>query len=291
MTQHIPQKPRIRTRSIAFLAALMLSAPAFAQNQEPPAEENVFDGDYLTIGAGVGIGSSYVGSDDYVVSPIPVILGSISGIEFRPHGPGVAVDVIPDKLGAKIDFILGPVAVARFDRHNSIKDDVVKRLGKLDFAAELGGITGFQVNRVLHDYDSLTAQVDMRWDVAGAHGGMVMQPSLTYFTPLSRGSAVSLSLNAEHVDDDFADYYFSIDPAGSAASGLPVFDADGGWKSVGATLFAGIDLDGNMANGGFGLFVVGSYSRLLEDAKRSPVTSIRGSANQFFGAIGAGYTF
>ncbi|MEW4467299.1 MipA/OmpV family protein [Parasphingorhabdus sp. JC815] len=277
------------TRAIGLGAALLLTTTAYAQEQERP--ESVFDGDYLTIGAGVGVGSSYVGSDDYVVSPLPVVIGSVAGIDFQPRGPGVAVDVVPDAEDAKVDFIFGPVARARFDRNNSIKDDVVKRLGKLDVAVELGGVAGVQVNRVLHQYDALTAEIDMRWDVAGAHKGRVIYPSLTYFTPLSRGVAVSFSVNAEHVDDDFADYYFSIDPAGSTASGLPVFNAEGGWKNVGATLFAGIDLDGDVTNGGFGLFLIGSYSKLLEDAKRSPVTSIRGSSNQFFGGIGVGYTF
>ena len=180
---------------------------------------------------------------------------------------------------------------AGFDRHNSIKDDVVRSLGKLDVAIELGGTGGVQVNRVLHAYDSLTAVVDLRWDVADAHGGMVVFPSLTYFTPLSRGVAVSLAISAEYVDDDYADYYFSIDSDGTAASGLPTFDADGGWKNVGATIFTGIDLDGDITNGGFGLFLLGSYSKLLEDAKRSPVTSIRGDSDQFFGALGIGYTF
>ncbi|MBF6602478.1 MAG: MipA/OmpV family protein [Sphingorhabdus sp.] len=281
--------------SISFCTALFLSTHAYAQEQEaqqrPPARESVFDGDYLTIGAGAVVGPSYTGSDDYTVSPIPVIIGSVAGIDFQPRGPGFAVDVISDKKDAKIDYILGPVAVARFDRHNSIKDDVVKRLGKLDFALELGGVAGIQVNRVLHGYDSLTAQMDMRWDVAGAHNGMIVYPSLTYFTPLSRSVAVSLSVSAEHIDDDFADYYFSIDPAGSTASGLPVFEAQSGWKNVGATLFTAIDLDGDVTNGGFSISLIGSYSRLLGDAKRSPVTSIRGSSNQFSGIVGIGYTF
>ncbi|HEY9091715.1 MipA/OmpV family protein [Parasphingorhabdus sp.] len=295
MVHKISTKSGTAARCISFGAALLFSSTAYAQNEDPqqgpPAAENVFAGDYVTIGAGVRVGPSYAGSDDYNISPLPVIIGSISGIDFQPRGPGFAVDLIPDKRNAKIDYILGPVAVARFDRKSSIKDDVVKSLGKLDIAVELGGNAGIQVNRVLHDYDSLTAQFDMRWDVAGAHNGMVMNPSLTYFTPINRAVVVSFSLNADYMDDDFADYYYSIDPAGSAASGLPVFAADGGWKSVGASVFAGIDLDGNAANGGFSLSLIGSYSKLLEDAKRSPVTSIRGSSNQFTGVIGLGYTF
>jgi len=281
-------------RRAALLSfGLGLSSPLLAQEDPAPMppEQTVFDGDYLTAGIGVAVGASYEGSDDYTISPLPVVLGSFGGIDFQPRGPGIAFDLIPDKEGAKVDFIFGPVVRARFDRQNSIKDPVVRSLGKLDVAVEVGPFAGIQVNRVLNPYDSLTAQVDVRWDVAGAHDGMVVFPSLTYFTPLSRGVVTSLSVNGEYVDDDYADYYFSISPAGSAASGLPTFTATSGWKNVGATVLTGVDLDGDVTNGGFSLIFLGSYSRMLGDPKRSPVTSIRGSANQFFGALGVGYTF
>ena len=272
---------------------LGMASPLWAQDNPAPVpiESSVFDGDYLTAGIGIAVGSSYEGSDDYTISPLPVVLGSVAGVDFQPRGPGIALDFVPDRKGAKLDLIFGPVVRARFDRHNSIKDPVVKSLSKLDFAVEVGPFAGVQVNRVLHPYDSLTAQFDVRWDVAGAHEGMVVFPSLTYFTPLSRGVITSLAISGEYVDDDYADYYFSISPAGSAASGLPTFTATSGWKNVGATMLTAVDLDGDATNGGFGLIFLGSYSRLLGDPKRSPVTSIRGSANQWFGAVGVGYTF
>ena len=52
-----------------------------------------------------------------------------------------------------------------------------------------------------------------------------------------------------------------------------------------------VDLDGNLENGGFAVFAVASYDRLLGDAADSPTTSVRGSPNQFLGAVGIGYTF
>ncbi len=272
---------------------LSLSSPLLAQdNLSPgPVERSVFDGDYLTVGIGLAVGPSYEGSDNYTFSPLPVVLGSIGGIDFQPRGPGIALDFIPDQEGAKVDFLLGPVVRARFDRQNSIKDPVVRSLGELDFAVEVGPTAGVQFNRLLNPYDSLTAQVDVRWDIAGAHDGMVVFPSLTYFTPLSRGIVTSLAISGEYVDDDYADYYFSVSPAGTAASGLPTFTATSGWKNIGATILTAVDLDGDATNGGFGLIFLGSYSRMLGDSKRSPVTSIRGSADQWFGAVGIGYTF
>ncbi len=280
-------------RAALLSYGLGLSSPLLAQEQlsPGPVEQSVFDGDYLTAGIGVAVGPSYEGSDNYVFSPLPVVLGSLGGIDFQPRGPGIALDFIPDQSGAKVDFIFGPVVRARFDRQNSIKDPVVRSLGKLDFAVEVGPFAGVQLNRVLNPYDSLTAQVDVRWDIAGAHDGMVIFPSLTYFTPLSRSIVTSLAISGEYVDDDYADYYFSISPAGSAASGLPTFTASSGWKNVGLTTLTGVDLDGDVTNGGFGLIFLGSYSRMIGDPKRSPITSIRGSADQWFGAVGVGYTF
>ncbi len=279
--------------ALAATCLFVASFPALAQpeGQGPPRGGNVFDGDYVTLGAGLAISPSYDGSDNYDINPLPVILGSVAGIDFEPRGPGLALDVIPDRDGAKVDFILGPVGRARFDRNSGIRDDVVRDLGKLDVAVELGAVGGVKVNRVFNRFDSLTAEVDLRWDVAGAHRGRVIAPSLTYFRPINRGMAASLTISAEHVDDDYADYYFSISQAGSAASGLPSFNATGGWKNVGIAAFGAIDLDGNAMNGGFSVILIGSYSRLLGDPKRSPVTSIRGDADQFFGVVGIGYTF
>ena len=287
------KNPNFLSRVAILSLGFGMTSPLMAQAVPPPmpVEQSVFDGDYLTAGIGVAVGPSYEGSDNYTISPLPVVLGSFGGIDFQPRGPGIAFDFIPDRKGAKVDFIFGPVVRARFDRQNSIKDPVVRSLGELDFALEIGPFAGVQVNRVLHPYDSLTAQVDLRWDVAGAHEGMVVFPSLTYFTPLSRGVITSLAISGEYVDNDYADYYFSISPAGSAASGLPAFTATSGWKNVGATMLTAVDLDGDATNGGLALIFLGSYSRMLGDPKRSPVTSIRGSANQWFGAVGVGYTF
>jgi outer membrane scaffolding protein for murein synthesis (MipA/OmpV family) len=280
-------------QATALFGGLSLGAPLLAQEPRPqlPVEESAMASDFVTIGLAGAISPSYEGSDNYNISPIPLILGRVGGVTLQPRGPGFAADVIADRRGEKISLIAGPVATFNFDRVNRIGDSVVETLGELDLALEVGAVAGITVHRVLHKYDSLTLQSDIRWDILGAHEGMVVAPSLTYFSPLNKAAAVSVSLAGELVDDRYADYYFSIDAAGAAASGLPIFTAQGGLKNLSATMLSGIDLDGDMTNGGLGLFVIGSYSRLVGDAKRSPVTAIRGSADQFFGSIGLGYTF
>ena len=57
------------------------------------------------------------------------------------------------------------------------------------------------------------------------------------------------------------------------------------------SLLGGVDLSGDVRDGGWGVFGLVSYSRLTGDAKRSPVTAIRGDADQWFLAGGISYTF
>ncbi|RPF72184.1 MipA/OmpV family protein [Aurantiacibacter spongiae] len=291
-------KPSRPLAALALLAAsALLAAPVAAQDgpdmrAEPrDAPATVFDGDYITIGIGAGLAPSYDGSDDYVVFPLPLVQGSLGGVGINPRAAGVALDFVPDpETGPGFDA--GVVARIRRNRASRIEDEVVERLGELDTAWEVGPTAGVSMPAVLNPYDSLTFTTDVLFDVAGAHDGMVVSPSIAYFTPLSEGMAASLSVSAEYSDGDFADYYYAVDPAGSVASGLPVFDPDGGgFNKAGVNLLLAYDLDGDLRNGGLGLFGIGGYSRMLGDAKDSPLTAIRGSADQWFVGAGIGYTF
>ena len=278
----------------AGLSAALIAVPALAQQAPaniPPLEDTVYAGDWVTIGGGVGVSPSYEGSDDYVFFPVPAAAGSVGGVNFQPKGTGIGADIINDPDDAKVGFVFGPVARVRLDRTRQIKDDVVKRLGKLDTAVELGAQAGIQYSGIITPYDTLSATVDVVWDVAGAHKGRVITPSVSFLTPVSRGAAVVLSVSADHVDDNFAEYYYSISPSGSLASGLPTYNAKGGFQSVGANLLGTYDLDGDLTNGGFAIFGLAGYSRILGNFADSPIVADRGSADQFIGDIGIGYTF
>lgn len=288
----------MRSVFIPAAAALALgSAPALAQGSAvpppaaAPAAVEALAGDYLVVGLGGVLTPSYDGSDDYVVTPIPLMQGSLRGVAINPRPAGLALDFIEDRAGAPVSFALGPTARLRTSRTGRVKDELVSLLPDLDTAIEVGASAGIAFPGALNPYDSLSLSADLRWDIAGAHGGMTIAPSVSYATPLSRGIAALLSVGAEYADDDFMDYYYTVTPAASATTGLPAFEAEGGFKSVGTTLLLGIDLNGELADGGFALFVVGGYSRMLGDAARTPFTSIRGSADQWTGGAGLAYTF
>jgi len=278
-------------RHAVFLGAalaLAIAVPAAAQDSD--VDQGKLAGDYLAVGVGAGYGPSYEGSDDYVVFPVPLVQGRLGGIGINPRGGGVALDFVPDPPDGP-GFNAGIVGKVRLTRTHDTHDAVVNRLGKLDTAIEVGPTVGVSFPHVLNKYDTLTFTADVLWDVGGAYGGMVVDPLISYSTPLSRGILANLSVNAEWGDRKFAQYYYSITPAQSAASGLPVFDAKSGFNKAGARLLVGIDLDGDLTNGGAAIFVLGGYTRQLGDGKRTPLTRLRGSPDQFLAAAGFGFTF
>lgn len=285
----------------AFAAALLLcAAPLAAQDpgNEPRAPESpagpaatvppqtVFDGDWLTLGIGAAYNASYDGSDDYVLAPLPMVQGRLGGVSINPRAAGVALDFVPDRPG-KPGLSLGVAGRLNRNRASQIEDEVVAAYGERETAIEVGPTVGVSIPGVLHQFDSLSIGVDALWDVAGAHNGMTISPSVTYFTPVSRGAAVSLSLSARHVDDDYAAYYYSV-PAGQA---LPQFTASGGFDKAGAVLLTGVDFDGDLTNGGLAGFLIGGYARMLGDAADTPFTALRGSRDQWFLGAGLGFTF
>ena len=285
----------------AMGAACSLAAPLAAQETEvgeplpagPP--ETIFDGDYVSLGVGVGYNASYSGSDDYNVNILPIVQASIAGIKINPRPAGVAIDLIPDP-DEGVGFSAGPMIRLRSDRVDAedINDDVVAAYGELDRAVELGGSVGVSFPKVLNPFDSLSINLDAAWDVAGAHGGMFWSPSITYFTPLSRATAASLSVSTSFVDDAFADYYYSVPPTNALlpdADVLPGFEADGGMNSYGVNLLLAHDLSGDVTDGGLSLVAIGGWSKLVGDAADTPFTSIRGDNDQYFIALGVGYTF
>jgi outer membrane protein len=274
----------------------LIAAPAFAQSAPtatPPDLSEAAAADSITIGAGGVYLPDYEGSDDYRFTAAPGAVGSYKGYNFTLAGNRLSVDLIPERPGPGLDIQAGPIGVVNFNRSSikSIDDVRIKRLGERDTAIELGGYIGLGKTGVITSaYDRLSVSLSYRHDVNGAHGGGIWQPTINYLTPLSRTAAVGLFASAEHVGDDYADYYFTVRPAQVAVSGLPAYRARGGWKNYTLGALATVSLTGDLFHG-FKLVGGGTYSRLLNDFGDSPVTSIAGRRGQWLGVLGLAYTF
>lgn len=270
-------------------AALLVSAPALAQQADPTLPDPNDQSDTFSIGAGAAYVPDYEGSDDYELVPLVALRGRVSGISFFTRGTYLYVDFIKRGDGP-LELDLGPIVGARLNRTGKVKDDFVDALPELDTAIEVGGFAGVTYHGLTNPYDSLSFRVDVVKDVAGAHESTLVTPTIDFGTPLSRTTYVGLSLSAEWAGGGYADYYYSIDAPGAVASGLPVYDADGGFKHWRLGLFGAQSLSGDLTHG-WSLFGAASYTRLSGDLKDSPIVSSRGSSSQWVAALGVGYTF
>lgn len=278
----------MRLKSAIAFAAVLVAAPAIAQEAEAPLPDPETAGDNWTIALGVGYAPDYVGSNDYRLIPAAAVRGKIGKVAISTRSTYVHADLLPRRGGLDLD--LGPIVGVRLNRTGKIEDSLVRLLPDRKRAIEVGGFAGVSLHDVTNPYDTLALRVDLLHDVGGAHGSTVVSPNLSFSTPLSRRTYASASLGLDFVADRFADYYFSVTPAEALASGLPAFDADGGMKSWSASLLLNQSITGDLT-GGLSVFGTANYSRLVGDFRDSPIVSQRGSPHQWLVAAGLAYTF
>lgn len=283
-----------RLRHIPLLLAACIAAPAIAQDAPAvaplPSPEDVLSRDTLTLAGGGAMFPDYEGSDDYRFIPAIAARGRYHGFSFTTRGLYLYVDVIPDRA-AKVEFDAGPIVGLRFNRTKKrLKDDVVDLLPVKKTAVEAGGFVGLSFHGLTNPYDTLAVRLDVLHDFASAHKSTLVNPTIEFSTPLSRTTFLGASVGMEFTSNRFADYYFSINPAESLITGLPVFNADGGMKNWKAGLLLNQSITGDLLHG-LSIFGAANYSRLVGDFKRSPIVSDRGSANQWLVAAGLAYTW
>jgi len=275
--------------SLAISASLMIASPAFAQEAENPLPSPEEAGSGFTIALGVGTTPDYVGSDDYRLIPAAAVRGTIGNVSFSTKSTYLYADFFR-RPPQGLDLDLGPIAGVRLNRTGKIDDPVVRLLPDLKTAYEVGGFAGVSLHNITNPYDSLSFRLDVVHDIGSAHESTVFSPNVDFSTPLSRRTYASASVGMDFVSNRFADYYFSITPADSAISGLPVFNADGGLQKWKAGILVNQSITGDLT-GGLSIFGTANYSRLVGDFKRSPIVSLRGSPNQWLLAAGVAYTF
>lgn len=261
-------------RSIALGALFLTPAAAMAQDNASDADE--FSG-YTTIG--IAAVPEYEGADDHQILPLVDAKVFLGERYVAIEGPAIRANIVASKT-----FEFGPVASFTFGRDAKIKDRAVARLGKIDDAYEVGAFGA--VNFDMGENDNLRIGVQGVHDVSDVHGGFVITAGATYTAPVGERLNLMFDLGASYANDDYAETYFSVTPAGSLASGLPAFAAKGGFKDVGAQLTASYRIGDN-----WGIAANAGYRRLLGDFADSPVVSGGGSADQLSGGVGVFFTF
>ena len=274
---------------IATAACAVCAAPAFAQDSNTALPDPNDRSDSFTIGAGAAWMPDYEGADEHKIVPAGAIRARIGGIGIFSRATYLYVDLVPRGSG-KLDFDAGPIAGVRFNRTGHVKDPVVDLLPRRNRAIEVGGFAGLTLHGLTNPYDALSFRVDVVKDVGNAHKSTLVTPTLDFGTPLSKTFYIGASASAEWAGDGYADYYYSITPADSLASGLPVYQAKGGFKNWKVGLLANQSITGNLLHG-LSLFGTVNYGRLKNAFADSPIVSLRGSPKQTLAALGLAYSF
>ncbi|MDB5713456.1 MAG: MipA/OmpV family protein [Sphingomonadales bacterium] len=274
-----------------LLAAAAIATPALAQNAG--ADERTNTGpftDSIIIGVGAASVPRYEGSSDNTIIPAAAAHGTIGGYGFTIAGTTLSTDIIPYRNATGGKFVLGPVAHLTLNRNSGkrTRDAQIRALGNIDAAVEVGGQVGFtQTGVITSDYDVFSATVSAVYDVTGTHDSVIVTPSISYGTPLSKQIFVGVNAAADYVGGKYARTYFGVTPAQSITSGLRPYSPGDGFKDISATALVNVSLAGDLRKG-LSLFGVASYERLLGDFGRSPVTQDR---TQMIYAAGLAYTF
>ncbi|WP_179101948.1 MipA/OmpV family protein [Sphingopyxis sp. KK2] len=250
--------------------------------------------DYISVAGGVITAPSYNGSDDRVILPGFYVRGRLSGFAFSTRGTNFQVDLIRQKRGQKTDLKFGPIINLRSDRTGRIKDVQVEALGEKKMAVELGVSAGItHTGIVTSGYDQVGLRVVGLKDISGKHGSWVVSPTIDYGTPLSKRAFIGVSASTNIYGKGFGRYYFDVDPLGSAASGLPVYNRAGAKATAGKYtlgIAGAYGLSGDLRKG-FVLIGGAQYGRMLGRYADSPIVADAGSVDQWLGGIGLAYQF
>lgn len=287
----MPSKKRIvRIASLVLGLGIAVAAPAFAQTPTPLSYWQFSAGqvlapygkkapDWLVLaGPSVAIQPTYEGSNQYEVQPGAILELQYRGRLYLSTGQGLAYDLFRGRnyrIGFGVSYDIG-----RSDNHDGIRGlgdveptpqariygDHVFRLPM--FGRKLPLIFSWDVRRAIGGYNGILSSV-------GAYLPILGSEQERYF--------VFLGGSGTYMDSETANTYFSVSPAQSASSGLPVFKARGGPENFGLGLSSGWFVSRHWL---VTADLAGKH--FLGDFRNSPVVKDRW---QLFSSLGIAYVF
>ncbi|MCA8889873.1 MAG: MipA/OmpV family protein [Parvularculaceae bacterium] len=217
----------------------------------------------LSLGVGPVYHPDYFGSDDYTWDADPQVY-----VKFRNF-------VFLDDDGADFalvgfsGFSFGPSIRIVGDRKES-ENPALVGLGDIDYAFEAGGFAATQF------LDRFLFRFKVRKGVAGGHKGLIVDATGTALLFNVGRLSTSVSAQTSWIGNRYADTYFSVTPEQSLASGLPEYDAERGFRDIGGSFNAYINIGERWS-----LNPYVSYRYIFDDIAATPIIAIHGDRNQY----------
>jgi outer membrane protein len=271
------------TRSIAPLGALLslaFLAPATAQDRSPSPSDEASDKARedkpprrYRVGLGAQLVPSFPGADDVQFRPLVDVARARGDKPFDFEAPDESFGFPLLRSGG---LEIGPAASIEGSRKPS---KLGAPLPKVSTTFEAGTFAQYAFS------PAFRIRAEARKGLGG-HDGWTGTVGADYVTRDADNFLFSIGPRLTLSDRRYRRAYFGVTPAGSAASGLPAFDPDGGLQAVGGTAGLLTQLTPH-----WGLYGYAKYDRLLGDAARSPVVRRLGSRDQLSGGLALTYTW
>ena len=219
----------------------------------------------LSLGVGPVYQPDYFGSDDYEFNVDPQVYVKLRNFVFLDD------DGADFALFGFSGFRVGPSVRIR-GRRDQDDNPALFGLGDVGTTFEFGGFIGTTF------LDRFALKAKVRHGLKTGHRGTIIDGYLTALIFRAGPVSISTSGQVSWIGDRYADAYFSVNPTQSAASQgvLPVYDADAGFRDVGGSVNAYINvLDRWSVNP----YV--SYTYIFDDYAATPIIDQFGNRNQF----------
>lgn len=234
------------------------------------------------VAAGVGTTTAYSGADEYIGGIVPAMRYQFkdSNRFIEWYGPMGDMNLLDSPT-----WQIGPVLGLRFGRSN-VKDEVIAKLPEVDSTLEGGLMVSWTKTNTQGIPWRLRLGATAMTDLGNTYDGLNAGGFASFWLPLSRKVFLGLGGGVSYGSANYNQTFYGVTPAGSAASGLPVFSPGGGlrqWYAWPAVIF---QLSPQWY-AGTGLF----YQRIAGDPGDSPIVTQRGDRNQLTGGVGIGYVW
>ncbi len=263
-----------RTLFILFFIGMPCIASGWTVNAVPFQEQEYPSGQGKNWSVRIGaLGTrqpAYEGSDDYEWRAFPLIDVTVGDTFFLHTRTGAGV-YIWNRNDCKIALAVGYT----FGREEDDSSDL-RGLGDIDDGATANLLFEWVAGEVI-----LRSRYEEQFTGHGT--GFQVHFGLGHDLHVADKTILKPSIRTTYASSDYMEEYFGISPGQSTRSGLPVYDAAGGFKSVGFHVMAIHKLDRH-----WGILAGAGYDRLVGDAGDSPVVK---NENQYGVSIGVSYMF
>ena len=217
----------------------------------------------LSVGVGPVVKPDYFGSNDYEINADPQAYVKFRNFLFLDD------DGADFALFGFSRFSFGPTIRIVGDREE--KDNpALQGLGDVGMTFEFGG---FAATTLFNRY---SIRFKARHGLKTGHRGTIVDGSTTALLFRYGWLSTSVTAQASWVGNRYADAYFIVTPEQSLASGLPVYDAKAGFRDIGGSFNAYINIRDRWS-----LNPYFTYNYIFDEFADTPIIALEGDRHQY----------